>query len=79
MSYTTDRLGSRFTRSAYRITKKIPSPSPTTRITILPTRPSLIGIPANPDAIPVANGLIVEPSVPIPHPSRTIAAPVRAS
>ena len=35
--------------------------------------------PANPDAMPVANGLIVEPSVPIPQPSRTTAAPVSAS
>ena len=36
-------------------------------------------VPANPDAIPVAKGLIVEPKVPIPQPSRTTAAPVRAS
>ena len=41
--------------------------------------PSLIDTPANPDAIPVANGLIVEPKVPIPQPSRTTAAPVMAS
>ena len=27
-------------------------------------RPSLSGMPANPEAMPVANGLIVEPSVP---------------
>ena len=32
-----------------------------------------------PDAIPVANGLTVEPITPIPQPSRTTAAPVRAS
>ena len=36
-------------------------------------------MPANPDAMPVANGLIVDPRVPIPQPSSTIAAPVRAS
>ena len=35
--------------------------------------------PAKPEAMPVANGLIVEPRVPIPQPSRTTAAPVRAS
>ena len=43
------------------------------------TRPSLIETPANPEAMPVANGLIVEPKVPMPQPSRTTAAPVRAS
>ena len=36
-------------------------------------------IPAIPDAIPVAKGLIVEPSTPIPHPRSTTAAPVSAS
>ena len=79
MSYTRDRVGSAFTRAAYRITKKMPIASPTIRITSRPTIPSLSGIPANPDAIPVANGLIVDPSVPIPHPRSTIAAPVIAS
>ena len=44
-----------------------------------PERPSLIGMPAIPEAIPVANGLIVDPSVPMPQPSRTTAAPVSAS
>ena len=34
---------------------------------------------ANPEAMPVANGLIVEPMVPIPQPRRTTAAPVSAS
>ena len=48
-------------------------------MTIRSGRPSLIGMPAMPEAIPVANGLIVEPSVPIPHPSRTTAAPVSES
>ena len=43
------------------------------------TRPSLIETPAKPEAMPVANGLIVEPKVPMPQPSRTMAAPVRAS
>ena len=41
--------------------------------------PSLIEMPAKPEAMPVANGLMVEPRVPIPQPSRRIAAPVRAS
>ena len=41
--------------------------------------PSLIEMPAKPDAIPVAKGLIVEPRVPMPQPSSRIAAPVRAS
>ena len=44
-----------------------------------PRRPSLIGMPAIPEAIPVAKGLIVEPIVPIPQPSSTTAAPVSAS
>ncbi len=35
--------------------------------------------PANPDAIPVANGLTVEPMTPIPQPSRISAAPVSES
>ena len=38
-----------------------------------------MGISAKPEAMPVANGLIVEPRVPMPQPSSTIAAPVRAS
>ena len=41
--------------------------------------PSLMDMPANPDAMPVANGLMVDPSVPMPQPSRTTAAPVSAS
>ena len=49
------------------------------RMTSRPMSPSLIGMPANPDAMPVAKGLMVEPRTPMPHPSRTIAAPVRAS
>ena len=57
----------------------MPIASPTIRITSRPSRPSLIGTPAIPDAIPVANGLTVEPSTPIPQPSRTTAAPVSAS
>ena len=36
-------------------------------------------MPAKPEAMPVANGLIVEPRVPMPQPNRTTAAPVRAS
>ena len=35
--------------------------------------------PAKPDAIPVANGLMVEPNVPMPQPRSTTAAPVSAS
>ena len=53
--------------------------SPTTSITSRRISPWLMDVPANPDAIPVAKGLIVEPKVPIPQPSRTTAAPVRAS
>ena len=41
--------------------------------------PSLIGISAKPEAMPVAKGLIVEPRVPMPQPRRRIAAPVMAS
>ena len=33
-------------------------------------------MPAKPEAMPVANGLMVDPRVPMPHPSRTTAAPV---
>ena len=57
----------------------MPIARPASRMTIRPARPSLIGMPAMPEAIPVAKGLIVEPSVPIPQPSRTTAAPVSAS
>jgi hypothetical protein len=57
----------------------MPAASPRIRMTRRPRRPSLIETPANPDAIPVANGLIVDPSVPIPQPRRTTAAPVSAS
>jgi hypothetical protein len=42
-------------------------------------RPSLIDTSANPEAIPVAKGLTVEPTTPIPQPSNTTAAPVSAS
>ena len=52
---------------------------PTTRITSRPISPSLIDVPAKPDAIPVANGLIVEPSTPIPQPRSRIEAPTSAS
>ena len=44
-----------------------------------PTRPSLSDTPANSEAIPVANGLTVEPSTPIPAPNRITSAPVSAS
>ncbi len=57
----------------------MPIARPAIRITSRPTRPSLIETPAIPDAIPVANGLTVDPSTPIPQPSRTTAAPVSAS
>ena len=76
---TTDVLGSRLTRSAYRITKKMPRPRPTIRMISRESSPSLIEMPANPDAMPVAKGLMVDPRVPIPQPSRRIAAPVSAS
>ena len=57
----------------------MPIASPTIRITSRPRRPSLIETPAIPDAIPVANGLTVDPSTPIPQPRRMTAAPVSAS
>ena len=41
--------------------------------------PSTIVTPAKPEAIPVANGLIVEPSTPIPAPRRMRAAAVSRS
>ena len=50
----------------------MPMAVPTIRITMRPIRPSLIDVPAKPDAIPVANGLIVEPRTPIPQPSSRI-------
>ena len=43
------------------------------------TMPSLIETSAKPEAMPVANGLTVEPSTPMPAPSMITAAPVRAS
>ena len=57
----------------------MPMPSPMTSITSRRTSPSLMDVPAKPDAIPVAKGLMVDPKVPMPQPSRTTAAPVRAS
>ena len=57
----------------------MPIARPTIRITSRPMMPSLIEMPAIPEAIPVANGLTVEPSTPMPQPSSTIAAPVSAS
>ena len=45
------------------MTKKIPIARPTIRMTSRPTMPSLIETPAKPDAMPVAKGLTVEPSV----------------
>ena len=41
--------------------------------------PSAIETPAKPEAMPVANGLTVEPSTPMPAPSRSTEAPTRAS
>ena len=41
--------------------------------------PSVSGMPAKPDAMPVANGLTVEPITPMPAPSMITATPVRAS
>lgn len=78
-SWTTEVAGSALIRSAYLSTQKIPRARPTTRITSRETRPSLSGTPAKPEAMPVANGLIVDPSVPMPQPSSSTAAPVRVS
>jgi hypothetical protein len=36
--------------------------------------PSLMEDPANPEAMPVANGFRVDPRVPMPQPSRTSAS-----
>ena len=44
----------------------MPMATPTIRITSRPTRPSLSGMSAKPEAIPVANGFTVEPSTPMP-------------
>ena len=41
--------------------------------------PSSIETPANSEAMPVANGLIVEPSTPTPQPRSTIEAPTSES
>ena len=57
----------------------MPMATPTIRITSRPTMPSLRGMSAKPEAMPVANGFTVEPSTPMPHPSRITAAPTRAS
>ncbi len=50
-----------------------------TRSTIRPISPSLMVVPAKPEAIPVAKGLTVEPRQPIPAPSRIRAPAERAS
>src|SRR5215204_2070742 len=78
MSYTSDAAGSRRTRSTYRSTNQIPTASPTTRMTSRSTKPSLNGTSAKPEAIPVANGLTVDPSTPMPAPSRITNAPTMA-
>ena len=57
----------------------MPMATPTMRITSRPTSPSLSGMSAKPDAIPVAKGFTVEPITPIPQPSRTTDAPTSAS
>ena len=61
------------------MTKMMPMISPTMRMTSRSTMPSAIETPAKPEAMPVANGLIVEPSTPMPAPSRSTEAPTRAS
>ena len=40
-----------------------------------PISPSLIVVSAKPEAMPVANGLTVEPITPMPAPNRIKAAP----
>ena len=67
------------TLSAYRIMNKMPNASPTTSTISRSTIPSLIETSGEPDAMPVANGLTVEPSTPIPAPSMITAAPVSES
>ena len=48
----------------------MPMAVPTTRMISRPTMPSSIDTPAKPDAMPVANGLIVEPRTPMPQPEQ---------
>ena len=48
-------------------------------MTMRKTMPSLIDTSANPDAMPVANGFTVDPSTPMPAPSRITSAPTMAS
>ena len=50
-----------------------------TRITSRPINPSLMVVPAKPEAMPVAKGLMVEPIAPIPAPSRISAAALSPS
>ncbi len=50
------------------MTNQIPIAVPMTRMTSRPMMPSSIEVPAKPEAMPVANGLIVEPRTPIPQP-----------
>ena len=57
----------------------MPSAVPTIKMTRRRTRPSLNDTSAKPDAMPVANGLTVEPKTPMPHPSRITSAPTSAS
>ena len=57
----------------------MPMAVPTTRMTRRPTIPSSIETPAKPEAMPVANGLMVEPRTPMPQPSRRTDAATSAS
>ena len=61
------------------MTNQMPMAVPTTRMTSRPTRPWSMLVPAKPDAMPVAKGLIVEPSTPIPQPRRSSEAPTMVS
>jgi hypothetical protein len=76
---TTERAGSAFTWAAYRMTKRMPAARQAKRMKIRSTSPSVKGTLAAFEAITVANALKVEPSVPMPAPSKMTATPVSAS
>ena len=61
------------------MTKTMPMVVPTMRMTSRPTMPSSMDTPAKPEAMPVANGLMVEPRTPMPQPSSRMDAPTSAS
>src|SRR5205809_948131 len=57
----------------------MPTARPMIRMTTREMRPSAIEVPAKPEAMPVANGLVVDASVPIPAPSRITATRINCT